>query len=279
MTFYFGYQASSCNGSDGPTSRSITGYEILAKWDGNNGSDFCLLRMGRNIPVGYRAYYAGWDRNNVSNVSGAACIHHPGGDIKKISFPQTVTRESNHLFKATWYAGNENKGVTEQGSSGSGLFNADGLVIGQLYGGYSGCNYIYNNTDNLWDYYGRLYSSWQGGGTSSSRLSDWLDPDGTGVTTLDGIDYSDDAAIGSVELPSVKVYPNPSNGMVHVDVAELGDANYKVFDMNGRCVYEGRTVLTTTTQTLNLGSLSNGTYRLVLYTSGNNYSQTIVIAK
>ena len=62
-------------------------------------------------------------------------------------------------------------------------------------------------------------------------------------------------------------------------MAELGDANYKVFDLNGRCVYEGRTVLTTTTQTLNLSSLSNGTYRLVLYTSGNSYSQTIVIAK
>ena len=282
MTFYFGYQASTCSGNDGPTNRSVTGYEILAKWDAESGSDFCLLRMGRNIPVGYKAYYAGWDRNNVSNISGAACIHHPGGDIKKISFPQSLTRMSgsySKYYKAIWYSGTDNKGVTEEGSSGSGMFNPDGLVIGQLYAGRSACRYINNNTDNLYDLYGRFFSSWTGGGAQTNRLSDWLDPDGTGVTTLDGIDYSDDAAIGSVELPSVKVYPNPSNGMVHVDVAELGDANYKVFDMNGRCVYEGRTVLTTTTQTLNLGSLSNGTYRLVLYTSGNNYSQTIVIAK
>ena len=31
--------------------------------------------------------------------------------------------------------------------------------------------------------------SWTGGGTSQTRLNDWLDPTGTGVTTLDGTDH------------------------------------------------------------------------------------------
>lgn len=282
MTFYFNYQASSCNGTTGATNRSITGYTILAKRAYSNGSDFCLVQMGSTIPLGYRAYYAGWDRNNVNSLTGAVCIHHPGGDIKKISLAKSVTRLSGsyaNFYQATWYSGADNKGVTEQGSSGSGLFNADGLVVGQLFGGTSSCDYINSNTSQLNDMYGRIYASWTGGGSSTTRLSDWLDPTGTGVTTLEGIDYTDNVSIATAELPSLQVYPNPSNGTVHINVSDLGNANYKVFDLNGRCLFEGRTVLTTTVQSLNLNSLPAGTYRLLLYTAANSYSQTIVITK
>ena len=38
--------------------------------------------------------------------------------------------------------------------------------------------------------YGRFDRSWTGGGTNTTRLSNWLDPTNTGRTTLDGINYN-----------------------------------------------------------------------------------------
>ena len=100
---------------------------------------------------------------------------------------------------------------------------------------------------------------------------------------LDGIDYTgSSAAINSVEdynSAEMTVYPNPSNGNVHFDVNALGMANYKVFDLSGRCVKEGYTVLTATSQALDLSSLDNGTYILNLYTSSNSYTSKIIIKK
>ena len=73
------------------------------------------------------------------------------------------------------------RGTTEGGSSGSPLFDRNKRVIGQLHGGFGQCT-------NVNDWYGRLSTSWRGGGTSASRLADFLDPLSTGAMTLDGRD-------------------------------------------------------------------------------------------
>jgi hypothetical protein len=74
-------------------------------------------------------------------------------------------------------------GYTEEGSSGAGLFNVDGRLVGQLYGGDSVCG---SGSDGVGaDWFGRIYRSWTGGGTSTTRLSDWLDPLNSGAQTLD----------------------------------------------------------------------------------------------
>lgn len=279
MVFYWKYQNATCSGGSAPTSKAITGFNIMAKYSYDGGSDFCLIKLNRNIPDNYEPYYAGWDRTNVSAPSVGVCIHHPGGDTKKISFPKYINRMTGSytkFYRVGWFTGAENKGVTEQGSSGSGLFNAEGRVIGQLYAGTSACDEMAGE-----DLYGRVYASWTGDGTPTGRLSDWLDSANTGITVLDGLDYTDNPVnIHDMEaMPKLNIFPNPSTGMVNIDVEDLGDANYKVFDVAGRCVAEGRTVLTSTVQTLNLGMLNNGSYRLVLYTSAKSYAQTIVISK
>lgn len=271
---YFNYQTSQCSNNAGPCNNSITGATILAKNSSNGGSDFLLLRLNDTVPASFKPYYSGWDRSSNSSPTVGTCIHHPGGDFKKISFPQSITRASGsytRFWNVSWFTGTNNKGVTEQGSSGSPLFNGEKRIIGQLFAGSSAC-------DNLsgTDLYGRVYSSWTGAGSSESRLKDWLDPAGTNVETLDGLNYQT-LAIDDVETTTIKIFPNPSHGMVYLDVNDLGMANYKVFDLNGRCVKEGRTVLTTTNQALNLTSLPAGAYSLVLYTSANTYSQTIII--
>ncbi len=81
-----------------------------------------------------------------------------------------------------------NQGVTEPGSSGSPIFdNQTHRIIGQLSGGPSGCG-----NSNQKDAYGRFDASWDGGGTSTTRLRDWLDP--TNIGTMD---------LASTAIPSV----------------------------------------------------------------------------
>src|SRR5690606_13497198 len=88
---------------------------------------------------------------------------------------------SNHLY-VFW----NQPGTTEGGSSGSPLYSPDGRVIGQLHGG-SASSSTSGPADPA-DWYGRVYTSWPGGGTASSRLSNWLDPAGTGAEFIDGLD-------------------------------------------------------------------------------------------
>src|SRR5690606_25318967 len=64
--------------------------------------------------------------------------------------------------------------------SGSGLWNQNKRLVGQLHGGSAACG------NDLSDYYGRLSVSWNGGGSSTSRLRDWLAPGSSGTTTLAG---------------------------------------------------------------------------------------------
>jgi len=272
-TFYFNYETNSCTATNGSAGRSMTNCDIVAKYSYESGSDMLLLRLKSNIPDSYKVYYAGWDRS-PSNPSVGVAIHHPGGDFKKISIPRTISSANGQFHEVYWYSGSSNKGVTEQGSSGSAFFNADKRVVGQLYAGSSACD----NTSGS-DYYGKLSKSWNGGGSSSNRVKDYLDPTGSNVMTLDGINYTDDdvESISEVSAKEMSVYPNPSTGMIYINLEELGMANYKVFDLSGRCVMEGSTILTTTAQAINLKSLSRGAYRLVVFTSDRAYSSNIIL--
>ncbi len=150
----------------------------------NAFSDFALLRLDAAPPISYDVYYTGWDRRDQA-PSSAVGIHHPSGHAKRISFendPLSITGYStattgnaSHLRIADW-----DVGTTEGGSSGSGLWNDEQLLVGQLHGGLAACG----NDDPDW--YGRFYSSWDTGSTPQTRLKDWLDPNNTGVLTLQG---------------------------------------------------------------------------------------------
>jgi len=189
--FYFNHEASGCSGNSGPTDQSVSGASIVAS---NGGSDFGLLEInnGNTIPSSYNPEWAGWDNSdNESTVTSATGIHHPSGDLKKISHDEDGPYHANQSGAAVWYIDEWEDGTTEGGSSGSPLFNQDHRIIGQLYGGAASCQ----NQSGA-DWYGRFGVSWDGS-TASTRLRDWLDPNNTGVTTLDGhgsVVYSFDAA-------------------------------------------------------------------------------------
>jgi PKD repeat protein len=191
--FYFNYQAPSCNytGAE-PGSDVITGCEKRAKGPIDDGSDFLLLELNcseadlQNI----NAYYCGWNRSTSASPNGVS-IHHPAGDIKKIAtYTSSLVTDTytgslaNAHWKVVWVETTTNHGVTEQGSSGSAIFDNNKLLVGTLTGGGASC---FNLTSP--DYYGKFDVHWEtaANGTGDGfKLEPWLDPNNTGAQTLQG---------------------------------------------------------------------------------------------
>lgn len=169
---------------DGPTTMNINGGTLCAN---NATSDFALTLLNASPDPAWGIYYNGWDHTNIPATE-LTCIHHPSGDVKKISRDNSTAVSSSYggvTPDTHWQAPSWDEGVTEGGSSGSPLFNEDQRIIGQLQGGPSSCS---APPENLNDHYGKFYLSWTGGGTNSTRLSNWLDPNGLGSEFIDGVD-------------------------------------------------------------------------------------------
>ena len=123
---------------------------------GNDQSDALFLRLN-NAPPSY-AFFAGWDPNPMPAGASAITIHHPQGDLKKVSQGSTlgfqilsdVGRGGGSFIEVLW-----NSGTTEPGSSGSGLFTSSAtpagtqyLFRGGLWGGTALCSNL-KGTDNF----------------------------------------------------------------------------------------------------------------------------------
>lgn len=182
LVVYWNYQASSCGGDrDGAKNQFTSGATFLAS---STRSDFTIVRLSSKPDDRWGIHYAGWDRSDSASNS-AVAIHHPSTDEKSISFendPTTITSyignispgDGTHIKVSDW-----DYGTTEPGSSGSPLFDQNKRVIGQLHGGYASCS------SRTADWYGRIYTSWEGERTPQTRLKDWLDPDNTGAMFID----------------------------------------------------------------------------------------------
>jgi hypothetical protein len=196
--FVFNHETTGCTGNTGPTNQTVSGSVLRAK---NAGSDFCLLELNSVPPASYNVQYSGWDASDANTVSSAVGIHHPSGDLKKISFENDPLTQGNWGGAQTWDVDQWDDGITEPGSSGSPLFDQNHRIIGQLYGGGSACN---GNVENgQGDSYGRFGVSWDNGATAAARLKEWLDPGNTGVLVVDGypegfVQANLDAAVGGV---------------------------------------------------------------------------------
>lgn len=170
------------NSTNGPTTMNVNGGVLRAN---NAASDFTLTELNSAPDPAWGIYYAGWD-NTGAPVSSAVGIHHPSGDIKKISFENDALTSSAWAgtpANSHWHVPYWDLGVTEGGSSGSPLYDQNKRVIGQLHGGASICG-----GGDLSDEYGKFSVSWVGNATNATRLSNWLDPSSTGATAIDGVD-------------------------------------------------------------------------------------------
>ena len=211
LVVYWNFQNSFCR-TPGSAASGAAGDGTLTQFHSGSffrsssaASDFTLVELDDPPVAAYNHFWAGWDRSTgdftCTAAAPCAAIHHPSTDEKRITYVTTNTATTSYNNPAS--PGNGSHiwahwatdppgpytipGVTEPGSSGSPLYSAAGRFIGQLHGGPSSCG---ATGDNLSDYYGRFSVSWTGGGTNSTRLSNWLDAGNTGATTVNGLDTS-----------------------------------------------------------------------------------------
>lgn len=188
-TFFFNYESPDCSTpATEPTSRSLQG--CVAR-SGARQTDFLLFELNQRVPTDFNAHFNGWNRDSTTLPTSETMIHHPNGDIKKITrgtnaptIENTVITWTNNVVSPSRshlrYAFGE--GGMEGGSSGSPMFDQAGRIVAQLHGGETGAD----NCSVVYALGGWLAKSWDGNGTLTSRLKDWLDPTNSGVLTQNG---------------------------------------------------------------------------------------------
>ncbi|WP_299434376.1 T9SS type A sorting domain-containing protein [uncultured Aquimarina sp.] len=229
------------NSTDATVNQTTSGATRLAV---NSESDVRLLRLDGGLDNSWDLEFAGWDRTGNVPSSFVVGIHHPSGDIMKVCrenepLTKTIISFNGNSTTEMWNVANWDLGVTEQGSSGSPLFDSNGRIVGQLAGGSAACSGT--NDNNQRDVYGRFDISWNFGTTNATRLSNWLDPGNTGATTLNSISYNTVLSVDENELDNntVLLYPNPSNGRFNLINKAENRLTYSLFDITGKQVSNG----------------------------------------
>ncbi len=191
MVVYWNHENTSCrtpgsgqNGGNGngPISNFNSGAVLRARYA---APDMALVELDDPIDPDHGVFLAGWSRTGSPAM--AVGVHFPNTSEKRISFDFDALRSTGDYSASSnpngthWMVIDWDHGSTEGGSSGSPIYDENGRMVGQLSGGDAACG------NDEADWYGKLSKGWDGGGAPGSRLRDWLDPDATGLLTLDGI--------------------------------------------------------------------------------------------
>lgn len=177
VVVYYNFITSTCGGTpNGSLAQNQTGSIFRFS---HAPSDHTLIELDARPSSSFNVFYTGFDASPNQVPSGGRVIHHPGGDEKRVSVVDGVRRTTTNITGIgsglSVYGVTFSAGVTEPGSSGSGLFNQDRAVVGVLSGGSTSCM----NPDGE-DFFGRTEVAWTAG------LSSWLDPESTGRTSVCG---------------------------------------------------------------------------------------------
>jgi hypothetical protein len=111
-----------------------------------------FLRLNDAAPAG--SFFAAWSSGALGVSSSVISIHHPQGDLKKVSEGSVVGTSNPPVAGGTtlpFSVVRWSSGTTEGGSSGAGLFTFDGsqyLLRGGLWGGSALCSNP-QGTDNF----------------------------------------------------------------------------------------------------------------------------------
>ncbi|MBC7682796.1 MAG: trypsin-like peptidase domain-containing protein [Ferruginibacter sp.] len=181
QTWWF-YRASTCGAStqDAAATTRTGGATLLYA---SQSTDTSFMRLADTPPTG--AVFAGWSVAAPRLGDAAATLHHPQGDWQAIStgviqsylsctaltaatlnFSCTPSNQANGNFVNAQFS----SGATEEGSSGSPLFETIGsghYLVGQLYGGSSSCSPNDRSGSNA---YGRFDVAY------NAALRQWLAP-------------------------------------------------------------------------------------------------------
>jgi hypothetical protein len=276
--FYFDYQTNECfNTTEEPELKTLIGCEKIAASSNANtlGSDFFLVLLKEEVPEEYNPYFLGWNREETPSSEGF-CIHHPQGDIKKIStfLNPAISANynsngiSNGFWQVTWGVTVNGHGVTEPGSSGSPLFDEDGYLVGTLTGGGASCS-----SQTSPDFYGKFSVHWEDNGSNEDeQLAPWLDPDNTGQMKLAGVYLSLDEL--DSEEKGFSLIPNPAREFVEIRFEEyMQNVQVDLIHVNGQVLH---TYYFSDSSSINISSLPKGIYLIRVTHDKNTYIEKLI---
>jgi hypothetical protein len=130
-TFWF-FRAASCGSKSTASYQQLAGGATLLY--ANDATDAALLRLADAAPDG--AWLSGWSGAPLDGGAALVALHHPAGDVEKLSLGQALGATAG-FDAVAWTSGS-----TEGGSSGSGIFTLEGgeyVLRGGLRGGSASC--------------------------------------------------------------------------------------------------------------------------------------------
>jgi hypothetical protein len=180
LVTYWSYKSASCNAQtlDSAMTTLTAGATLLYS---SAATDTSFMQLNARPPDS--AVFAGWSASPPSVGAELVGIHHPRGDLQKISrgvfdgfLSCTATLTDSFACREASMAGSNflsalwSSGTVESGSSGSGLFasiNGSRYLVGQLKGGDASCS----DPTGL-NAYGRFDLAY------NAALARWLSPGG-----------------------------------------------------------------------------------------------------
>ncbi len=235
ITFYFNFESSGCGTADTIPYQSISVAELIATGDTSeitvdaDSLDFALLELSVAPPDSFGIYFAGWNRTSSAALH-TTTIHHPSGDVKKISLdndPPLSDYSKDHSFEelvysSFWQIEQWDAGTTEGGSSGCPLFDENQQIVGTLTGGEASClnpvNDYFTRFDYAWDYYP----------DSLRQLKYWLDPGNTGSMSVSGLDPLSGRDEPERNNFGILLYPNPATDQLILVTDRLNGRPFEI---------------------------------------------------
>lgn len=274
--FYFEYESPTCTPVTLPTYKYHKGAEMLVISPMKGGSDVALLKLSAPIPEDWDVYYNGWDLNNDGNsITSGSVVHHPMGDVKKITLYSKPlvsgkwSEDDPTAADGTHWLINYTTGATSGGSSGSPIFNQNGLVVGTLSGGSSSCTVL-----NGMDYFGKLWYHWDQSPDPARHVKKYLDPGNTGITKLAGLSVFGGENPNPEQQPDVTYYIDGNNMRVYAkDIIR----KIRVMNLTGYTVYLKDEGFSSSVEDIPIGNWRGGVYVLSVDMEGRSTKSIKII--
>jgi len=108
------------------------------------------------------------------------------------------------------------------------------------------------------------------------------DPDGnSGTIYLDNIYFYKKGtnSITPVSFNTLKVYPNPTNGILHLDIdaASTTISSYSLLNVQGQTILSTDVNSTTINTTVDVSNFSTGVYFLKINTENGSYTHRVIV--
>lgn len=176
--FKFRHKELTCNGNDIATSYTYNQCNIRAGW---YDTYLLLLEINGNLKANPKLTWLGWTTSGATPSSGVLIHHLDTTTPMSIAFDNDVLQTDYFYFPYKAWVTYFDLGYVNTCSSGSPLLDSNKRIVGHLIWGQH-YNPIYLQIHGI---VGKFNLSWNGGNSNSTRLSNWLDPNNTGQTTMD----------------------------------------------------------------------------------------------